>query len=60
VNRGRAEEAFRWWLRGLASVGFIVILLAYYKNGQAPAALIFLIGSMFGLDGMLGLLKGRL
>jgi len=37
-----------------------VILLAYYKNGQAPAALIFLIGSMFGLDGMLGLLKGRL
>jgi hypothetical protein len=60
MNEGKGDAVWRWVLRVAGVVGFCVLLTIFATGREVSAAWIFLIGSMFGLDGIVGVLgKGK-
>lgn len=57
MNETKADQAWRWIVRILGVVGFVTLLAVFTLGREVPAAWIFLVGGLLGLDGLAGVLK---
>ena len=53
----RGDELWRWTVRVLGVIGFLVLLVTFVSGREVSAAWIFLVGGLLGLDGLAGVLK---
>lgn len=54
---GKSDALWRWMLRGMGVIGFFTLLTLFALGREVPVWWISLIGAMFGLDGLGGLLR---